>query len=101
MLGTGFLGEEVELAGGGIGFDLTVPPRMVVFQKPQTEAGERLVIEVLDLLFNLLNVGHAALQSAPIVAQTWRTAELLGERGEASQVRGRCCTRYDPADTRR
>ena len=88
MLGTGFVSEEVERTGGGIGFNLAVPPSVVVFQKPPTEVGERLVVEVLDLPFNPLNVGHAALQSARIVAQTWRAAELLDQRGEAAQVRG-------------
>jgi hypothetical protein len=60
MLRTGFVGEEVELSGGGISLDLAIPARLVVFQEPPTEAGERLVVKLLDLPFNLLNVGHGS-----------------------------------------
>jgi len=70
MLGTGFVSEEVELTGGGIDFNLAVPPSVVVFQKPPTEVGERLVVEVLYLPFNPLG-GAAAAPSRSALTAVW------------------------------
>jgi len=68
MLGSGFLGQSIELACGGISFNLAIPTRVVIFDEPLTQTREGVVIEVLNLPLNLLNVGHTVLRSTPIVA---------------------------------
>jgi len=64
MLCGSFLDEKIELSGSCIRFDLAIPTGMLILNEPLAQARKRPVIEMLNLLFNPLNVSHAVLRSA-------------------------------------
>jgi hypothetical protein len=62
MLNTGLVGEEVKCASGGVSFDLTIPPSVVVFDEPLAQACKSLIVEIFNLPLDLLNVAHSVLR---------------------------------------
>lgn len=56
MFGKCFVNHNIELADFCVGSNLSIPTSMLMFNKPAAKCGERLVVEMLNLIFNQSNV---------------------------------------------
>jgi hypothetical protein len=58
QLGKRLLSKLIELPCGGIAFDLTIPSRPIVLVEPISKGGELLVAQLLNFLFERLDLCH-------------------------------------------
>src|SRR5205085_3437760 len=72
------LEQWLELAGGGVPLDLSVPIRPVEFEHPVSQFRELGPGKLPDLLFNLLNTTHISLHRSAITTQVKRRGSAAG-----------------------